>query len=94
MDVALQRDCITGKEARTLASPHPTCPLMHSTCWHREKEILCHYTTNLKDAQKLCVVCDCCSHTHLCMSLLKIVASSDVEPLGLVADKMSLLRGE
>lgn len=32
-----RRECITDREARTLASPHPMCPLMHSTCWHREK---------------------------------------------------------
>lgn len=89
MDVALQRECITGREARTLASPHPMCPLMHSTCWHREEGILCHYTSDLKGAQKLRVVHECCCHTHLCMSHLRRVALSDVEALGLVADKMS-----
>lgn len=43
-------ECITGRQARTLASPHPMCPLIHSTCWHREKGILCHYTNDLKGA--------------------------------------------
>lgn len=45
---------------------------------------------DLKGAQRLWVVCECCSHTRLCVSLLKIVALSDVEALGLVADKMFL----